>query len=191
MRRGDSNNTRKRPLFYVGPGLILALVAAIVIGKTAMRSERDGRQTAPPIIERRTVSSADDRLGPIPEVEFLLDHRARLELSGEQIGKLARLQADWEKVYGPKLKEAVAAGRKLGGYLSKAENDRRTPVAQIQRESAPLVSASGEIAKARREFWSRALRLLTAEQRKVADGLREAEMQRKSKELADKVKQRF
>ena len=174
MGKQPDNSTR-RPRFFIGPGLLVALAAAIVV--VAWMAKQRIRETpaGPPVIERRVISIPGAAPGPVPEVKFLIDRSRRLALTARQVGALTDLQAEWEKLYYPKMKEANAAARRVDAYLSRAARNRKTPVAQIQKEAAPLIGLSSEIAAARSRYWGRAVALLTAEQRREADRIRKTQ----------------
>ena len=168
----------KRPIFHIGPGILFALILAAIVGSSAIKSEMQRRQAArsgPPIVERQIVSSDIEKLGPVPEVSFLIDRRDKLGLSESQLRSLRKLQFAWQKFYFPKMKVANAAVRQAADYMSGAEKNRQTPTAQIQREAAPVVAISGEISAVRRQYWARATALLAPAQRLIAAREREAD----------------
>lgn len=189
-KKTDSmGNGRRRRLVRVGPGLVVALVLSVFVGvkwfgaETQMRQVRSG----PPIVERQLVTSSfEEKSGPTPELKFVFERREKLGLSADQVGKLEKLRAEWEKVYRPKIEEANAAAEKAGGYLQDTHGNRSTPVAHIQKEAGPMIALSGEISAARRSYWSRAVSLLSSEQRSVLQREREADWAAKKAGMAGK-----
>jgi hypothetical protein len=173
-------------MFRIGPGLAIAILVAVIVGGNAIKSQLASRQASSgPIIENRTVVGGSNQSGPAPEVKFLLDHRASLRLTPQQVQRLTAMQLDWDRTYGPKLKDARAAAGKLRDYLGKSRNNQRTPIAQIQKEAEPLIAASAEITRAKRHYWSRAMTVLTPEQRKAAMSARKKNFSAKLKAISD------
>ena len=168
----------KRRLFNIGPGLKIAIVLTIVIvGYKYLQVQKqiDSQERQPPIIERPLITSSAEKLGPTPEVSFIIDRRAKLGLRDDQVKKLRQIDSDWQRIYSPKLDEAKAAAEKANSYLSDAKGSRKTPVAQIQNEARPMIALSGEISSARREYWEKAVKLLTPEQQTALQKEREAD----------------
>jgi hypothetical protein len=181
---------RKKRMFYFGPGVIIALILAVIIGGNSIKSEMQRRQASkmPPIVERQIVSSGQDRLGPVPEVKFLIDRQKPLGLSEAQTVKLEKLQSAWEKYSVPRMKKANEAAKHLNDYMSRAEDNKQTPAVQVQNEAAPVVAISGEISSQRRAYWSQAVQVLSPEQRKLADTEREKDYAAKRKAHAESIK---
>lgn len=171
MQKKSSENTTNTPprrkLINIGPGLILALLISLFIGGRWYMEERAARQQppAPPIIERQVISSSADQAGPTPEVNFILAHKAKLNLTATQATKLEQLQAQWQKFCAPRLAQASAAAAKTNDYLDQHKDDKRLPAAQVQDQAAPLIAISGELAAARHRYWNQATALLTPQQR--------------------------
>ena len=194
QRRSPASGRQvKRPLFHIGPGILIALALAVIIGANVTRTARQRRhapRSAPPIIEGRVISSDFDKAGPVPEVGFLIDRREKLRLSDRQTESLRKLQAEWGRFYQPKLREAKAASRQMTGYLSRSRTNGRTPVQQIEERAAPVVAVSREISATRRQYWDRAMKLLTPEQRRIAAKEREADYAAKRRALAEALRKR-
>lgn len=176
VSENNGNEQRKRRLIYFGPGLIAALILSLFIGYNWYRSETQKREMndMPPIVERQVLSSLEqEKLGLTPEVIFLIERRDKLGLSDTQTAELKALQAEWKKLYGPKIAEANKAAAKTGEYLAGARYKSRTPSAHIQSEAAPLILLSREISSARNRYWDEAMQILTPRQRIKAQKERE------------------
>jgi hypothetical protein len=170
----------KRRLFRIGPGLIIALIATVIIGGNAIKNQLAMRQASPgPIIERHVVTSGGDKAGPIPDVKFLIDRGPKFGLTNTQLSSLAKLESQWEKAYAPLMKEAKAREGKFKRYLATVRDASRTPVSQVQKEAAPFIAISSDIAAARRDYWSQAMALLTPKQRTEVAAQRKAEFARR------------
>lgn len=173
-----SQASSQRPsLIRIGPGLIIAFVLALFFGTRWMIQERETRQSTsngPPIIERPIVSTPEEKLGPIPEVGFLLEHKDTLGLSPAQVSQIDTLQSEWERYSRPKQHQAEVEAQAAQKYLKKTQNNRRTPAAQIEDQAHGIIVLSRELSTARLRFWDRAFRLLTPEQQKLVYQEREA-----------------
>ena len=186
-RDPNSATQPKRRWLHIGPGIVIALAISALIGSQWIKTEIATRkqQSAPPIVERQVISSSyEEKLGPTPEVGFIIDRAEKLRITGAQLARLKALRADWQKRYGPKIAEANQAANRTSRYLAGAKGKSRTPVAQIQNEAAPVIALSGEISSARRGYWDRAARILTSEQRKLLQAEREADWASKKAALA-------
>lgn len=142
------------------------------------------------MIEKPIVSTTQDSLGPVPSIRLILDHADVLRLSAQQTSRLGSLQADWQRLYGPKVKEAEALGTSLEMYLGEKKGSRKAPVAQIEGKATPFVSISREIATGRRQYWGRAMRLLTPKQRSAVQTIRMSEHAKQREALARAVAKR-
>lgn len=186
VNTGAGSKPRRRWL-NIGPGIVLALALSAFIGAKYINAEIAMRKqpSAPPIVERQIVSSSyEEKSGPTPEVSFIIDRAAKLHITDAQLAGLKALDSKWEKFVSPKMAQAKQAAAKTNEYLAGAENNRRTPVAQIQHAAAPLVAVSGEISSARRNYWSQATNILTPEQRKALQLEREADWALRMKSLS-------
>jgi Spy/CpxP family protein refolding chaperone len=172
---GADQASTKRQWFRIGPGLVIAVVLAVILGGNAIKNDFAQRSSnSRPIIENRIVGGSRDSAGPTPNIKFLIDHRDKLGLTQHQIAAITNLNQEWESTYGPKLKAAKAQAGKLKDFLAKSASNKRTPVAGIQQEAAPYVALSSEISAARREYWARAMSLLTPKQRQAVIAERKA-----------------
>lgn len=171
------SNTKKT-WFHIGPGLVIALAVSALIGSQWIRAQITQRQqpSAPPIAKRQIISSSyEEKLGPTPELKFIIERRKKLHLTDLQAVMLMALQSKWIKIYGPKIAQANQAAAKTQKYLDNSKGHSRTPAAQIQTEAAPLIALSREISSARRTYWSEATRLLNSDQRGILKKEREAD----------------
>ncbi len=175
------SNTKKT-WFRIGPGLVIALAISAFIGSQWIRKNIAEQQqpSAPPIVKRQMISSSyEEKLGPTPELQFIIKRRKKLHLTDLQAVMLMALQSKWIKIYGPKIAQANQAAAKTQEYLDDAKGHSRTPAAQIQTEAAPLIALSREISSSRRTYWSEATRLLNSEQRGILKKEREANWARR------------
>jgi hypothetical protein len=162
-----NGSSGRPPWLRIGPGLTIALVLAAFLGYRSLVDQKQARQSnQPPIVDRHPAySGSEDKIGPTPEIGFITERRARLRLTDSQVSALERLQSKWLKFYGPKMAQANEAAAKMNEYLADARGNRRTPVAQIQDQAAPVMELSRQISSARRAYWVQATQLLTPAQR--------------------------
>lgn len=166
--------------------MILALAVSAFVGSQWVKTEIASRQqhSAPPIVEKHVISSSyEERLGPTPEVGFIVDRARALHVSDAQLASLKALASEWRKLYGSKIAQANEAAAKTGAYLANAKGGSRTPVAQVQSAAAPVIALSGEISSARRGYWNRAVSILKPEQVKPLQTMRENEWAAKTKAI--------
>lgn len=177
----------KRRWLNIGPGIILALAISALIGARYVATEIAARRqsSAPPIIERRVISSSyEEKSGPTPEVSFVIDRAGKLNVTAAQMARLKALQQKWQKHSGPKIAQANEAAARTNEYMTDAKGNRRTPVAQIQSAAAPVIALSGEISAARRSYWSQAVSILNPAQRKALQAEREAAWAQRTRALS-------
>jgi hypothetical protein len=164
----------RTPLLRIGPGLVIAVILAVIIGGNAIKDKLpQQKSTSGPIIENRIVGGSSNPAPPTLDVGFLLTHSDKLGLTPKQVSALNTLNRKYQSTYGPKLKQAKAEADKLKSLLAKSGNGT-TPVASIQQQAAPYVALSSQISQGRRQYWSRAMTLLTPKQREKVLALRKA-----------------
>jgi hypothetical protein len=185
--RKERQRRDKKPLVHVGPGLIVSLViiAALLVVRFLTPAQTGHESpSAGPIVEKPIVLTAQESLGPVPGMRFILDHARDLKLSPSQRAGIVSLRADWERVYGPKMTQANILAKSVGDYLDEKKAGRSAPVAQIEGKATPFVSLSREIATGRRQYWARAMGLVTQEQREKVDVIRKGDWAKKRKALS-------
>lgn len=176
----EVNDISKRPgarrWLRIGPATIIALAIAALLGARWLKTETARRQQSnlPPVIERRVISSSvDEKRGPTPEVSFIIERANKLSLNARQFSRLQGLQSEWKKYHDAKIAEAKGAMENVDEYMDRAKGKQRVPVAQIEREAAPVIAISGEISAVRQRYWSQALNVLTPAQTKQIQKERE------------------
>lgn len=174
--RNDGRPRGKKRLIYFGPGIVIALILAVILGGNTVKQNMAQRHapSGPPIVERHLVTSSVEQLGPTPEIDFILVRRETLGLTNEQMAKLNKLQSEWKYYYEPKMAEANAAARQLQGNLARTRGNGSIPTAQIQKDAGPMIAISAEISAKRREYWGRAMQVLSPEQRETVATERKA-----------------
>ena len=180
-------NYKQNKWYRIGPGLILALAISAFLGAKWINTKIN-TPVQQPIIEKQTISSSyEEKLGPTPTINFILDNNNKIKLSNSQIAKLKLLDMEWNKYYNLRIVEAKKAASKTSAYLSGSNNKTRTPIAIIQQEAAPLISISSEISKKRHDYWKKAILILDLKQRNLLDKEREASWLKQKNKFNDKL----
>ena len=164
--------------FRIGPATIMALAISALLGAQWVRTQTAARPEAntPPIVERQIISASyDEKLGPTPEVSFIVDRAGKLRLTKAQLAGLVALHSKWQNVYSSKMADANRSAEQVGKCIADKSGGARTPVAQIQDAAAPVVALSGEISSARQSYWDQAVSLLDRHQRSDLQTEREAD----------------
>jgi hypothetical protein len=168
----SSTFTSSRPrMIRIGPGLIIALLVALFIVVRWLQSERTAQQQSilPPIVEKPLVIPEQEKLGPTPEVNFILQHKLALKLTASQIQQLGKLQDQWQRFSAPKQQQLKRSAQATEKYLQGAQNQHRTPAAQIEDQAKDVIVLSRELSSERQRLWSRALTVLTLTQQKAVN----------------------
>jgi hypothetical protein len=158
----------RRRWLVVGPGLLLAGLAAVLVvwtghGGTGEPTQRDRVSPAP-------AGSTIPHLAPAPDPAFLLHQAVVLQLTAAQNEKLRRLKERYQKETG----EAQAAlGQASGDFARqmRAEAGKQVRLSELQQETAAVSELSRHLAAERRRYWAEGSRVLTAEQRSQAETL--------------------
>lgn len=160
---GQSAGSGRKRWLRVGPGLVLALLAIVLLWPTL----RDGMRSDRPRIERSQLAVIPAPPAA-PELGWLLEQRDALELTPAQGEKLGRLKTRWDRET-QSLREGLdEASREFERGIGGGEGPPRS-IQQIQERAAPLSELSRRLAEARRAYWSEAARLLTPAQRRQAE----------------------
>lgn len=151
--------------FRLGPATTLAIAASLVI---AYVKWPDYAREAEVKRQLEATRAEIARRGPSkPVAPRTLDTfwavRAQLHLSAPQEKSLATLRVQETRATADLKRETAAAAREFSTWMN--QNKSGATLAQIQSRAAIYSAKSGELAEARREFWNRALRLLTPVQR--------------------------
>ena len=187
MKRSEPSP--KRPWLRFGPGVVLALALSALIASQWIKTEIVNRRqpSAPPIVESQVLSyPAEEKLGPTPEVGFVIENAVILHLSSAQLARLRSLQSEWERYSKPKMAQARQAAAGANEYLNSVKSKPRTSMAQIQDKAASLVALSREISEVRRSTWERAVKVLTPEQSRALENQRQAAWSKRKKALTSR-----
>ncbi len=102
-----------------------------------------------------------------PEPDFLLRNAHEIGLSPEQVEKLRKQAAGFEKSVSPLRKELDTAGETVARELNRLSNQKVT-VPGMQERVRPLSELSAKMAQLREAAWEEEQKILTPEQRRKA-----------------------
>jgi hypothetical protein len=158
-----AHSTRRRRLLRIGPGLVLALVASLVVWHQLPPVAGTG-----PRIERRRMDALPNPPPTAPDPAWLLEQRDALGLSAPQVRKLERLRARWDRNTRA-LQETLARASAEFEQGMRADSGRGQSIEQLRERAAPVSHLSRQLSDARRAWWSEAATLLTTSQRHRAE----------------------
>ncbi|PQV62812.1 hypothetical protein B1R32_12124 [Abditibacterium utsteinense] len=162
MKSAPTKSARR---FRLGPATTLAIAASLVIAYMkwpdyAREAEvKRGLEATRAEIARRGPSKR-----PAPQtLDTIWTARPNLNLSAAQQKSLEALRAEENRANAVLKHETADAAREFSTWMN--QNKSGATLAQIQSRAATYSAKSSELSAARREFWERALRLLTPAQR--------------------------
>jgi len=156
-----------RPRFRIGPGLLVAMSAAIVIAyvKWPEYQQRDAEQRAMNELRAEIAHRKTQPVKPARTLDNLWARRDELKLTREQIAALQKLRAQEQQTVAPLQREAERAAREFQVWMDDAKRRGGATISDIQRHSAPVIEASSAVEQARRVYFQSALSRLTPQQR--------------------------
>lgn len=163
-RTGTPERQRQAPPRWLrfGPGMALALAAAVALWPRL----QENLPGAAPRAQRGSLA----QLPPppaAPDLDWLRTHMAGLHLDRSQSTRLLRVVMDWDTQTRPIRMELDHAAAQF-----QPEADPRGKVVRIQdltAQTGPVSLLSRQLADARRAYWEEAARVLTPEQRRLAE----------------------
>jgi hypothetical protein len=154
--------SRRLPWLRVGPGLLIAVVASVVLWR---QSPPPG---GPPAVTRTRVEATHPALPTAPDPAWLLEQQAALGLTAPQVRKLGRLKSRWERDTHA-LSEALVQASAAFDERAAAAGEKGVTVQQLQEWAAPVSDLTRQLAEARRAWWSEAGAVLSRSQRRQAE----------------------
>lgn len=142
-----------------GPGLFLALVATAVLWP---RTQGEG-----PKLDRRAGATLPAP-APAPDLEWLLRKRDDLNLRPDQVAALDRLR-NQQALETRTDREALDQASTEFNRQMMGDREKGLPLPQLQDRTAAVSQLSRRLAEGRHLYWTRAGRVLTAEQRQRAE----------------------
>lgn len=162
----DERTAARMRLF--GPGTIIALAAAAVIGfgryqQLAVRA---------PAAEKTVVKHAPALiLQAESEADAMLADEAELKLTPEQTEALHGIDARWKKEFPPIKKELERLSREFEKFMNTDEG-RNASVKLLEEKMGPVSTATSGYLKLRSDATARAMEALTAPQREKWESLK-------------------
>ncbi len=177
LSRAGYEPTKRR--FFLGPGII----TAVVIATALVASGRLQLSKPPPKPELTALQLSDsEKLGPMPQVSWLVAHSRALKLTPAQDKKLKDLAVVSDAEMKPLKTELDKAGQDFEQWV-RTHSARKGERLSVQQGAGELVLLSRKAAEIRQKRWKQATMLLSAAQRKQVDSMREAEFNASLKKL--------
>jgi len=141
--------------------VILAAVAYLIYLKMA--------PTPPPTPTPKAVVPGAQPSKPVgsPEPDFLVTHAKDFGLTPEQVEKLSKQKAEFEKTAAPLRKDLDEAGKAVSDELNKLSG-QKVKMPDVQERTHLVSELSGKMAQLREAAWKEEQKILTPEQRKKA-----------------------
>jgi len=160
-------STRKPRWFRFGPGLVIAIIAAMFVYQRAPLQRADTLRTVPQANEiagRATAPPSAVALPAAPDADWLWSQRAPLNLNPQQTRRLQNLRTRWQR----DTRELQAdLARASVQFEREMEQEKAHPdtLQVLAERGAPLADLSRQLAQARRAWWNEAKAIFSAEQR--------------------------
>lgn len=178
----EGQSVARRKWLRLGPGLAVALLlsAVVYVSEMGFRLPWQSGNHPPPILERQLIHArgGKGRLAPVPEVKSLLERAEAIGLSAEQVKSLKKLQAEWERNTARSRAELEEQSMQFRKFMEAAQKGGRVSVSQIQEQAQPVSTLSAELLSQRLQYWQRAMKILTHDQRKKVTSELTAESRR-------------
>ena len=156
-----SSLARSPRKFWLGPGLLLAASASILIWRFV---PRDGTRA---VVEHVAIPAAATTLSA-PEPQWVLSRRSWLELNPSQVSRLQTRASEWERNTSALRDELQLASENFSSERSK--NDRSgSSIEQIQERTSRVSELTHQLLVARSAWWVGASTILTVNQRRRAE----------------------
>ena len=162
MKSGRQSAIVRRRLLNFGPGIVIALLVATFV----VYQDRQSIHRARPTVRRTRIPDTENaKQGLTPELAWLLARHEQLALSAEQVKKIEALRSEWDRVTAPLRQQVDRAAEEFREWMDDAQKKGGVAINDIQQHNAEVSTLSVQLAQQRRDYWERALTLLTDEQR--------------------------
>jgi len=166
--------SRRKWRFVPGPGTTIALMIAayvLITNRDMVQDPSEIRQ--PPREQAKVVLTPQQRLGPTPDIAYLLDKKAVLKLTESQQANLRVMSDEQQTELKPLLAKVRKSGEDLGGMLKGNLKPSSTPV--LSAAGGEFSKLSARVFEIRNTYWLRASKILDKPQRQQAAREREAD----------------
>ncbi len=149
-----------------GPRYLAATVALLVVGLGyAVFQGRPERPAPRPGAPSEAVARPAPPPATPPTARGILERRASLSLTVDQVARLEALDAEWKKEAGELEPALAAASQELSRFMKESQSAGGTSVQEIQRRSAEFREVSAAFRERRRLHGEAAAHVLTESQR--------------------------
>ncbi len=160
-------STARRPRFRLGPAMLLALCAAIVIAYVQWPQWSRDNAARHALDEQRAMVARHGVTKPraLLSLETILKQRQELHLSPFQVASLQRLQGQFNRENAPLQQVAEEKARAFQSWMQGAQTRGGVTIADMQAHSADYSAVSVQLSAQRQLVLGRALSLLNEAQR--------------------------
>lgn len=164
-------STCKPRWFRFGPGLVIAIIAAMFVYQRAPMQRAQPLRTVPQASEMardKSASSSDNALPAAPDADWLWSQRAMLNLNPQQTRRLQNLRTRWQR----DTRELQAdLARASVQFEREMEQEKAHPdtLQVLAARGAPVADLSRQLAQARRAWWNEARVIFSPTQRAQAE----------------------
>ena len=162
---GRERASSRRFLPFIGPGLVLAVIASVLVWRLAPPNRTDA-----PRIERTRVTATLAAPATAPDPEWLLARRDSLGLDRAREERLARLATRWKRDTRA-LREAIDRESAEIDRAMSGKGSKNLSIDEVRDLAAPLSDLSRQLSAARSAWWSETSTVLRPDQRKRAEDL--------------------
>lgn len=160
-------STCKPRWFRFGPGLVIAIIAAIFVYQRAPLQREVPLRTVPQaseIARDATAPPSAVALPAAPDADWLWSQRAILNLSASQTRRLQTLHARWQRNTQELQAELARASAQFERDMAQ-EKAHPDTLQVLAERGAPVADLSRQLAQARRAWWNEAAPIFSAAQR--------------------------
>jgi len=156
----EQKDSRPKPR-VIGPATLVALASIVVIAYYNY-----ARIQPVKLINSNNAAHADFKIPNEPDTARLINARDKLSLSSNQIAELGKILADWQAQSAPSIAKMRTAYDNMGKFLN-APPKKPPAMLDIMMKAGPLSDATAEYIKMKDAFQTRAIAILTPEQKEI------------------------
>ena len=167
LTSASSRRGRLPRAFRIGPGLLLAILAAVVIGiRERPHLQAPGGR---PVLEH--VPRVSQRPAATPDLSELLAQAEALRLTPRQRAAVDRLMKQWAQESADRRRDMDRAAAEFSQFMQQAQRRGQGGLEEIQRHATETSALTTEWQARKAYFWQQGLAVLTPAQRQRAKSL--------------------
>ncbi|HEX2952179.1 MAG TPA: Spy/CpxP family protein refolding chaperone [Armatimonadota bacterium] len=154
--------------FRIGPGTVITLIAALLIGGYSVYKHRV-EASRPPIVERHVDSSSISGIAPAPE--FALRHEAELHLTPAQATKIKHIATQYRAEVTPYKAQLDKLTEEFHKNMERAAQSKRPEDHKVTVRGSALQRLNSIVATTRHAYWQQVVNVLTKPQQQTMKNL--------------------